>query len=188
MNPKIWEDNNHVLDKSGVDEKIIRLLKSKLNSLTDENPNLFVFPEDSLIKNQRILEYNWKSPTKLSTTNLMGVMNFQIHEKDPVKISIRSRFDKSDKQTFLLWMLMSAFDGNIVDWKTDVSDFNVWDILLIFLFKHYLGKSFKQGLFKQYMLKRYNNYNFRGVLDVNKYIMANIPFVGKISHKIKEFS
>ena len=46
----------------------------------------------------------------------------------------------------------------------------------------------RQGLFKQYQQKRYNDANVRGVINVSRHIRENIPFRGTVSYDTREHS
>ena len=46
----------------------------------------------------------------------------------------------------------------------------------------------RQGLFKQYQKKQYNDANVRGVINVSRHIRENIPFRGTVSYDTREHS
>lgn len=188
----MWKDNSQ-LNKTQIsclndNDKVINIFTSKIKNLTEKYPNLFVYPKESGLTNERILEYDYQAEAKFRTTNIMGVVTYKARGEKPVKISIRSRFDNNKQQKFLLWMLTHTFGGNIVDMKTDISELDFQNILLLFLFHYHLRCAYRQGLFKQYMRLSYNDSNFRGALDVNRHIKQNLPFTGQIAYQIKEYS
>lgn len=196
---KPWTDNSPLdLGKDELkrfDEAIPALLKP-LKTLKEKYENLIVYSHDEKrLDDLSVLtgffeksDDGTPNPGNLRTTNLMGVINYRKGNSDPIQISIGSRFDKDNKgQPFLTYMLMRAFDGIIVDWKPRTTPDN-WNLLLIFLFKHHLCKAYRQGLLKQYVLHKYNDYNFKGALDVSRFIHSNTPFLGKISYSAREYT
>ena len=60
--------------------------------------------------------------------------------------------------------------------------------LLIFMFPRLLREALKQGLFKQYVKREYNDCNIRGTIDVNRHLRYNYPPNGRIAYRTKEFS
>jgi 5-methylcytosine-specific restriction endonuclease McrBC regulatory subunit McrC len=163
--------------------------------LTEQYKELLVYPEKPVgeTAKSKILNdyYIDKDKFDLRTTNIMGVISYSDNDKpnEPIPISIGSRFDEGEKQHFFTYILSQVFDFNIniVDWKPQTAE-TFLDILLVFLFIHHLEKAYKQGLFKQYVARRYNEYNFKGALDVQRHIKENIPSIGKVVYKLKEMS
>lgn len=46
----------------------------------------------------------------------------------------------------------------------------------------------EDGIYKEYVRKRYNEYDFKGVMDINRHIKINNPFVGKTAYSTREYS
>ncbi|MEX1474644.1 guanosine 5'-monophosphate oxidoreductase, partial [Enterococcus sp. C84] len=60
--------------------------------------------------------------------------------------------------------------------------------LLVFLFPYYLNEAMRKGIYKEYVKREYNNANIKGAVDVAKHIRSNVPFVGKVAYRTREFS
>lgn len=195
---KSWTDNSPLDlgedELKRFDEAIPALLKP-LKTLKEKYENLIVYSQyEERFDDLSILTGFYEKsdngvikPNNLRTTNLMGVINYRKGDKE-VKISIGSRFDKDKGQPFLTYMLMRAFEGIMVDWKPKTTEDDNWNLLLIFLFKHHLCKAYRQGLLKQYVNQKNNDYNFKGALDVPGFVRNNTPFLGKISYTTREYT
>ncbi len=46
----------------------------------------------------------------------------------------------------------------------------------------------RKGIYKEYVKREYNNANIKGAIDVAKHIRSNVPFVGKVAYRTREFS
>ncbi len=46
----------------------------------------------------------------------------------------------------------------------------------------------EDGIYKEYVRKRYNEYDFKGVMDINRHIKINNPFLGKTAYSTREYS
>ena len=46
----------------------------------------------------------------------------------------------------------------------------------------------RKGLFKQYIRRRYNDPNIKGIIDIATHIEKNTPFVGNVAYSQREFS
>ncbi len=46
----------------------------------------------------------------------------------------------------------------------------------------------RKGIYKEYVKREYNNANIKGAVDVAKHIRSNVPFVGKVAYRTREFS
>jgi hypothetical protein len=191
----IWYDNSRIPISDGIYQapSITSILKTPIGDLIKSNPDLIVFSEGTNIgkmdKESILSGCDDPSNPDLWTGNLMGVLYIkQVNNFHPLRISINSRFDKgSDSQTFLTWMLIHAFDGMIHSWKPRAG-VGIWRLLLIFLFKYYLEKAYHQGLYKQYISRKYNDFVFKGVLDVSRHIKMNSFFTGRVACNVREHS
>ncbi len=120
---------------------------------------------------------------KATTGNLMGFVGV-----NETQINICSRFTKKkDNDYFLHYLLCKVFRINLFNMDYSVSKESIFDFLL-YLFPHYLKKAMRQGLFKQYQRKQYNDANVRGVVNINKHIRENLPFKGTVSYETREHS
>lgn len=59
---------------------------------------------------------------------------------------------------------------------------------LTYMFPFYLKRALKQGLYKQYTTKNYNNINVKGAINISNHIKNNTPFTGKIAYRVKEYN
>lgn len=150
-----------------------------------KNMDLLVFPNEIDYYGEEI---GMKSichltDTTIETGDVMGFVGC-----NETSLSIRSRFAKDgENDNFLHYMLKEVFAINLLDLKHSISKDNVLE-LFIYLFPYHLKKALRQGIFKLYQTKKYNNANVRGVVDVSRHIRENIPFGGKVSYSTREFA
>lgn len=149
-----------------------------------ENDNLLIFPSD-LNKSKDIDEsktifniYN----DKILTNNLMGFIGY-----NDTQIKITSRFASNENDYFLHYMLQKVLCLNIFDLQHSTNKDDSFDFL-IYMFTHFFQKAIRQGIFKSYQKREYNDANVRGVIDINRHIKNNIPFNGKIAYNTREYS
>lgn len=158
----------------------------KIRNVTFEgSPNLLVFPScinkcPDKIGDEMIFKLEGNN---LHTGNIMGFVGVNDSE-----LKIRSRFaQKDDHDYFLHYLLQKVFCINLFDMKHKSSNRNeVFDFLL-YLFPYFLKKALRQGLFKEYQNKEYNNANVRGIIDIVSNIQRNVPFAGKIAYRTREY-
>jgi len=102
------------------------------------------------------------------------------------QLTIRSRFSQGGKEDYFLhYMLQKVFCINVFDLKYETSGEDVFDFML-YLFPYYLKKAMRQGLFKEYQRREYNDANVRGPIDLARHIRMNVPFAGRIAYKTRE--
>ena len=149
-----------------------------------ENDNLLIFPSD-LNKSKDIDDsktifniYN----DKILTNNLMGFIGY-----NDTQIKITSRFATDKNDYFLHYMLQKVFYSNIFNWEYTTERDYSFDFL-IYMFTHFFQKAIRQGIFKSYQNREYNDANVRGVININRHIKNNIPFNGKIAYNTREYS
>lgn len=149
-----------------------------------ENDNLLIFPSD-LNKSKYIDEsktifniYN----DKILTNNLMGFIGY-----NDTQIKITSRFATDKNDYFLHYMLQKVLCLNIFDLQHSTNKDDSFDFL-IYMFLDLFQKAIRQGIFKSYQKREYNDANVRGVIDINRHIKNNIPFNGKIAYNTREYS
>lgn len=166
------------------DEKSLTDLAKKKN----ESGKYLIFPTKgtkSELDNQDIIySLNDKisdRPT-FRTGNIMGFFRLD----DDVQIHITSRFDDSDKNFFLHYMLQKVCNVAFTP-KTDSFEDSLFDFMC-YLFPTYLNEALKQGIFRAYITHEYNDANVRGPIDVSRHIRFNIPFNGKIAYHTREYT
>lgn len=150
----------------------------------DEHPNLLIFPQDFKthgddIGSQRIFTVE---DTRLVTGNIMGFIGYR-----DTQVSIRSRFTQNDSHDYFLhYMLKRVFAINLFDLKFGTDNESVFDFL-IYLFPEFLKQSMRQGIYKEYQTRNYNDANVKGRIDVARHIRQNIPFTGKVAYTTREY-
>lgn len=150
-----------------------------------EREGVFVFPEiikdaEDITRDQMILQ----SVNDLYRTgNVMGFLGC-----GDERLIIESRFC-GDKDYFFQYLLNRVLEfPNIVDLYVDADQNNRIFNFLLFLFPYYLKAAMRKGLFKNYIIHRYNDENVKGTIDVARHVTKNMPFVGKIAYSQREFS
>lgn len=168
-------------DISHLTEKVIN---KDLKQLHKEG--IFIFPEvikdsQDVSSDQMILK---NINNKNITSNLMGMIGYKGEQ-----LSIGSRFSKGEEDYFLQYMLECVFDShNIFELNTTINyETKIFD-LLSYVFPVYLKSAMRKGLFKTYILNRYNDSNIKGSIDISRHISHNTPFIGNIAYNQREFS
>lgn len=154
------------------------------NLISDDNPNLLVFPNDLNQNSDKISEEYIFSlhDSTLTTGNIMGFIGINNSE-----ITIQSRFAKNNQDYFLHYMLQKVFSINLFDLKHGINNESIFDFLL-YLFPFYLKKALRQGLYKEYHRQEYNDSNVKGTIDFSRHIRKNVPFGGNVAYKVREHS
>lgn len=178
-------DNNYKgvsIDKSDI-ENIKQFANKKIKYLKENN--LFILSKNSFkddIENSDIIELD-EVNNKIYSNNIMGFIGY-----NDTQIKIISRFTpNSDKDYFLNYMLQKVFYSNIFNWEYTTERDYSFDFL-IYMFTYFFQKAIRQGIFKSYQNREYNDANVRGVIDINRHIKNNIPFNGKIAYNTREYS
>lgn len=170
------------IDKSDI-ENIKQFANKKIKYLKENN--LFILSKNSFkddIENSDIIELD-EVNNKIYSNNIMGFIGY-----NDTQIKITSRFTpNSDKDYFLHYMLQKVFYSNIFNWEYTTERDYSFDFL-IYMFTHFFQKAIRQGIFKSYQKREYNDANVRGVIDINRHIKNNIPFNGKIAYNTREYS
>lgn len=183
-----WHDESdaHHLFSDGKNRQDLCLIaNTPVGELVKVHPELLVFPPDFKKNGDEIDKHHilGLSIDKASTGNLMGFVGV-----NNTQINICSRFSKDDKNDYFLhYMLCKVFRINLFNLQYGLTKDPAFDFLL-YLFPHYLKKAMRQGLFKQYHNKRFNDANVRGVINVSRHIKENIPFKGTICYDTREHS
>lgn len=150
----------------------------------EEHPNLLVFPQDfkthgDKIGKERIFTIEGNL---LKTGNIMGFVGYK-----GTRVRIHSRFANDDgRDYFLHYMLKKVFAINLFDLKYDSDSESIFDFL-IYLFPTFLKRAMRQGLFKEYQTRKYNDANLRGRIDVSRHIRQNNPFAGNVAYSTREY-
>ena len=151
-----------------------------------EREGVFVFPElikdaDDLSRDQMILQ---SVNDTFRTGNVMGFLGC-----GDERLIISSRFGGNQEDYFFLYLLNKVLDfPNIVDLENNADPGSRLFNFLLFLFPHYLKTAMRKGLFKKYVVNRYNNENVKGSIDIGRHIRKNTPFIGKVAYNQREFS
>lgn len=176
--------------------KDIQFLK-RLSSCTleelnnDEGGGILVWPHsfeehDKDLKDMKVVECVEKDKViaSLRTGNLVGWIG-----DGKVQVEISSRFSekKGEQDYFLYYMLSKVFRMNIVNMEVGSGSLKELD-LLVFMFPRLLQEAMRQGLFKQYVKREYNDSNVKGTIDVNRHLRFNYPANGRIAYRTREFS
>lgn len=74
-----------------------------------------------------------------------------------------------------------------MDYKNVLSNWLTFDFL-IFLFPVLLKKAMRQGVFREYQSRHYDDANIKGRVDVARFIRKDIPFAGHVAYQTREYS
>ena len=169
------------IDKSDI-ENIKQFANKKIKYLKENN--LFILSKNSFkddIENSDIIELD-EVNNKIYSNNIMGFIGY-----NDTKIKITSRFASNENDYFLHYMLQKVLCLNIFDLQHSTNKDDSFDFL-IYMFLDLFQKAIRQGIFKSYQNREYNDANVRGVIDINRHIKNNIPFGGKVAYKTREYS
>lgn len=168
----------------------LQLLAGKtIGELSSEMfPGLLVFPRDfnaseDLDKDTVLysIEIKDKKP-QLITNNIVGFIGFE-----NTQLTIRSRFsEENEEDYFLHYMLQKVLSINIMELKHKTADEQILDFL-IYLFPFLLKRAIRQGIFKEYQNRAYDNAYIKGRINVSKFIQKDIPFAGHIAYNTREY-
>ena len=178
-----WEgltisDEHHLENLQKIAEKPIGQLS------LDDNPNLLIFPQNLEEYGDKIgKEYVCEvKEGKLYTGNIMGFIGY-----GDTKVRIHSRFAQGDDDYFLHYMLQKVFAINLFDLKYHSDEESIFDFL-IYLFPAFLKRAMRQGLYKEYQTREYNDADIKGRIDVARHIRMNVPFAGKVAYSTREYA
>lgn len=142
-------------------------------------------PSRNTFKNHEIFTRN---NDKLFTNNWVGVISKKSNNGQNYRVEIHSRFDSGEKQYFLLYLLCTVYGFNIFDISINSENESDYIVICIVLFLHSLEEAFGDGLYKEYVRNKYNDFDFKGAFDVNRHIKQNNPFMGRTAYSVREFS
>lgn len=123
---------------------------------------------------------------KLKTSNLVGVVKYTTNDGEEFRLKIQSRFDKGKNQYFLLYMLSKCLNINLFDTNIEFANESEFQVLLVVLFYQSFLEAITQGVYKEYRKFEYNDFNFKGSLNVNNHLKYNTPFIGKTAYRTRE--
>ena len=158
-----------------------------LDEIVADNPHVLVFPPNGLnntkdkIGDSCVVGITANGCIK--TTNLIGFIGV-----GQTQISIHSRFDQTDKDYFLMYLLNSLYNINIFNFPHGEDRNDKLLDLLIMLFPSYLNSALKQGVYREYRSFNRNDAAVKGTIDIPRHISKNIPFAGKIAYHSREYS
>lgn len=178
-----WEgltisDERHLENLQKIAEKPIGQLS------LDDNPNLLIFPQNLEEYGDKIgKEYVCEvRDGKLFTRNIMGFIGY-----GDTKVRIHSRFAQGEDDYFLHYMLQKVFSINLFNLKYHSDEESIFDFL-IYLFPAFLKRAMRQGLYKEYQTREYNDADIKGRIDVARHIRMNVPFAGKVAYSTREYA
>ena len=148
----------------------------------EDGTSLLVFPEKlnkygDKLGDSLVLDIHGRY---IDTGNLMGF----IGRRDTL-LKIFSRFDNSENDFFMHYMLERVFAVNLFDLPHSTDSDQVFNFVL-FLFPYFLKRAMAQGLYRQYKTYRRNDANVRGAIDIARHIRTNVPFFGRIAYNSRE--
>ena len=173
----------------------LRKIANKTIGELQAESGILIFPPkiedtDDQIKDSVI--FNLKESEDLFSLDTGNIMGF-IGRKD-TELNICSRFTHkvegmlSEKNDFFLhYMLEKVCHINLSNLKSSRTPDKIFDFLP-FLFPQYLIEALRQGVYKEYQTRQYNDSNIKGVIDINRHIRFNIPANGKIAYHTREYS
>lgn len=142
------------------------------NLCENNNSNLLIFPQQLDIHHDGIADsYIFTMDSqKLQTGDLLGFIGI-----NDSQITISTRFSKNDiEDYFLHYMLQKVFHINLLDLQHSISNDRIFDFLT-YMFPFYLKRALKQGVYKKYTTKNYNNINAKGTINISN------PLVGTLN-------
>lgn len=157
---------------------------SSVNKLMKEH-NSVILPKRENFENDTVIEIR---NSKIYTYNWVGVISTQTKNENSMRIEITSRFDTGEKQYFLLYLLSSVYGVNIFNIDINSEKESNYIIILIILFLSKIVEAYGSGLYKEYNRSKYNDYNFKGSIDIDRHIKLNTPFMGKTAYKVREYT
>lgn len=159
---------------------IQKIAQMNINLKVDDPSNLLIFSNREEKNNdERIFTLD---QTNLWTNNIMGFVGM-----NDTEVTIHSKFACGEEDYFLHYMLQKVFSIDIFDLKHSSTNENIFDFLL-YLFPYFLKKALRQGIYKEYQRREYNNANIKGPVNISRHIRYNLPFAGKIAYSAREHS
>lgn len=176
-------------------ENLRKIANKTIDDLQSES-SILIYPPRVSETNDKINDsviFNLKEDKdsfSLDTGNIMGF----IGRKD-TELNICSRFTHRDEtgkileknDYFLHYLLEKVCHINLTNLQSTRTPDTILNFLP-FLFPQYLLDALRQGLYKEYQTRKYNNSNIKGIIDISRHIRFNIPANGKIAYNTREYS
>jgi 5-methylcytosine-specific restriction endonuclease McrBC regulatory subunit McrC len=170
--------------------ELFPLSGKKISELCKEFTNLLVFPNsiattEDKIGDATILDIlNTEDPNRvtLRTNNIMGFIGYGNHQ-----IKIQSRFDAHRNDFLLHYMIQRVLSINLFDLQHHSEQEDILD-LMMFMFPYFLKTAFRQGVYREYQRRSYNDSNIKGAVDINRHITKNPVFCGKVAYTTREYA
>lgn len=161
-----------------------------IGELTAEKfPGLLVFPRDlglseDLTADSCIYSLSLKKGNvEMETNNIVGFVGIGNSQ-----LTIRSRFtDSNQEDYFLHYMLEKVMAINVVDFMHQTAEEQIFEFL-IFLFPVLIKRAMRQGVFREYQSRHYDDANIKGRVDVARFVRNDIPFSGHVAYRTREYS
>ncbi len=178
------------IDEADYDNQIPEEYWDGIKGISDidnliERYKIVTIPSRNKYKNSKIFE---RINDELYTHNWVGVISNRLDDGTHYRVEICSRFDEGEKQYFLLYLLSNVCGMNIFDINVESEEESDYTCILVLLFLSKLIEAFEEGLYKEYVRNRYNNYDFKGAIDISRHIKINNPFGGKTAYSTREYS
>lgn len=168
---------------------LLSVANKPIRQLCEEDNDILVFPlsiddSDDRIGDSHIVDIYMEdcNSVRIKSGNIMGFVGRKSHQ-----LKIYSRFDSNNNDYFLHYMLQKVLSFNVFNMEFTSSEENVFDFLL-YLFPTLLKHALRQGLYKEYRRKHYNDSEVRGTIDISRHIKENIPFRGNVAYNTREYS
>ncbi|MCR4655946.1 MAG: McrC family protein [Lachnospiraceae bacterium] len=155
-----------------------------INTLLKDR-KILTIPDKNSYENDAIFD---RINDRLYTYNWVGVISNITGDGNSCRVEICSRFDKGDKQFFLLYLLCNVCGINVFDLDINSASESDYTVILILLFLMKISDAYGEGFYKEYVRNRYNDFAFKGAFDVNRHILLNNPFVGRTAYSVREYS
>ncbi len=181
----ITQDNKSKETELFERDELALLAGKTIGKLSAEKfPGLLVFPRDfndSEDLDKDTVIYSIEN-NRLVTYNIVGFIGFE-----HTQLTIRSRFAEENEEDFFLhYMLQKVLSLNITELKHKTADEQVLDFL-IYLFPSLLKRAIRQGIFREYQSRAYDNANIKGRIDVARFIRKDLPFAGHVAYSTREY-
>ncbi|MGM0201997.1 5-methylcytosine restriction system specificity protein McrC [Enterococcus sp. AZ149] len=178
--------DNEVINDSLTEHPIIKkLINHDLKSL--DRQKFIIFPqhinESNDLKEDNMIFQSRNG--KIWTCNVVGIFS---GSKDELRINSRFSNRTINEDYFLRYMLQKVLNYNVIEDSISSSEKMSYYNMLIFLFPYYLEEAMRKGVYKEYVKRQYNNTNISGTIDVARHVRSNIPFIGNVAYRTREFS
>ncbi|MGH1811951.1 guanosine 5'-monophosphate oxidoreductase [Enterococcus entomosocium] len=185
MKVKMLYDNEVINDSLTEHPIIKKLINHDLKSL--DRQKFIIFPqhinESNDLKEDNMIFQSRNG--KIWTCNVVGIFS---GSKDELRINSRFSNRTINEDYFLRYMLQKVLNYNVIEDSISSSEKMSYYNMLVFLFPYYLKEAMRKGVYKEYVKRQYNNTNISGTIDVARHVRSNIPFIGNVAYRTREFS